>query len=116
MRTARHHLQSGWQWQLEVGYVGAFQYAEVFSGFTSFYLGVKSVISNVVMDVSFTNSWFDIDREGSRRRRSRQRRLRHHRPARRFHRRSGQSSKASRHHRDLAIRNMSAIPLASTSI
>jgi basic membrane protein A len=49
----------------KVGYVGAFQYAEVISGFTSFYLGIKSVISNVVMDVSFTNSWFDIDKEAS---------------------------------------------------
>jgi basic membrane protein A len=48
-----------------IGYVGAFQYAEVISGFTSFYLGVKSVVSNVAMDVSFTNSWFDIDAEGA---------------------------------------------------
>jgi basic membrane protein A len=49
----------------KIGYVGAFQYAEVISGFTSFYLGVKSVMSNVAMDVSFTNSWFDIDAEGA---------------------------------------------------
>jgi basic membrane protein A len=49
----------------KVGYVGAYQYAEVISGFTSFYLGIKSVISNVVMDVQFTNSWFDIDAESN---------------------------------------------------
>lgn len=49
----------------KVGYVGAYQYAEVVSGFTSFYLGIKSVISNVVMDVQFTNSWFDIDAESN---------------------------------------------------
>lgn len=49
----------------KIGYVGAYQYAEVISGFTSFYLGVKSVVSNVAMDVKFTNSWFDIDKEGA---------------------------------------------------
>jgi basic membrane protein A and related proteins len=49
----------------KIGYVGAFSYAEVISGFTSFYLGVKSVVSNVSMEVSFTNSWFDIDKEGA---------------------------------------------------
>lgn len=49
----------------KIGYVGAYSYAEVISGFTSFYLGVKSVVSNVSMDVQFTNSWFDIAAEGS---------------------------------------------------
>lgn len=42
-----------------LGYVGAFTYAEVISGFTSWYLGVKSVVSNVVMKVQFTGSWYD---------------------------------------------------------
>jgi basic membrane protein A len=49
----------------KIGYVGAYQYAEVVSGFTSFFLGVKSVVSNVSMDVKFTNSWFDISLEGA---------------------------------------------------
>ena len=43
----------------KVGYVGAFPYAEVKSGYTSFYLGVKSVCENATMNVKFTNSWYD---------------------------------------------------------
>lgn len=43
-----------------MGYVGAFDYAEVVSGFTSFYLGAKSVCPSVTMKVTYTNSWFDI--------------------------------------------------------
>lgn len=43
----------------KIGYVGAFPYAEVVSGYTSFYLGVKSVVANVTMEVQFTNSWYD---------------------------------------------------------
>ncbi len=42
-----------------IGYVGAYTYAEVISGYTSFYLGVKSVVSNVTMKVKFTGSWYD---------------------------------------------------------
>ena len=42
---------------IKIGYVGAFPYAEVVSGYTAFYLGVKSIVSNVQMDVSYTNSW-----------------------------------------------------------
>jgi len=48
---------------VKIGYVGAFNYAEVVSGYTAFYLGIKSVVSNVVMDVQYTNSWFDWDAE-----------------------------------------------------
>ncbi len=44
---------------VKIGYVGAFTYAEVVSGLTSFYLGVKSQFANVVMDVQFTGSWYD---------------------------------------------------------
>ena len=47
----------------KIGYVGAFPYAEVISGFTSFYLGIKSVVPNVAMSVQYTNSWFDITGE-----------------------------------------------------
>ncbi len=50
---------------VKIGYVGAFNYAEVVSGFTAFYLGVKSVYEKAVMEVIYTNSWFDIDKEGA---------------------------------------------------
>ena len=46
--------------QAKVGYVGAFNYAEVVSGFTSFFLGVRSVCESATMEVIYTNSWFDI--------------------------------------------------------
>ncbi|MCQ2609808.1 MAG: BMP family ABC transporter substrate-binding protein, partial [Lachnospiraceae bacterium] len=45
--------------KIKLGYVGAYPYAEVVSGYTGFYLGVKSVCPDVVMDVQYTNSWFD---------------------------------------------------------
>ena len=45
--------------EAKMGYVGAFTYAEVISGYTSFYLGAKSVCPTVTMDVLFTNSWYD---------------------------------------------------------
>ena len=44
----------------KVGYVGAFTYAEVISGYTSWFLGVRSIIPEATMDVTFTGSWFDI--------------------------------------------------------
>ena len=47
----------------KIGYVGAFPYAEVISGFTSYYLGVKSIVSDVTMDVRYTNSWYDENAE-----------------------------------------------------
>ena len=49
----------------KIGYVGAYPYAEVVSGYTAFYLGVKSVVENVAMEVTYTNSWFDIAAEGT---------------------------------------------------
>ena len=49
----------------KIGYVGAYTYAEVISGYTSFYLGAKSVCPTVTMEVKFTGSWFDIDAEKS---------------------------------------------------
>ncbi len=49
--------------QAKMGYVGAYPYAEVKSGYTSFYLGAKSVCPSATMDVKFTNSWFDIAAE-----------------------------------------------------
>ncbi len=50
---------------VKVGYVGAYPYAEVVSGYTGFYLGIKSVYEKVSMEVSYTNSWFDITAEGT---------------------------------------------------
>ena len=46
-----------------MGYVGAFTYAEVISGYTSFYLGAKSVCPDVIMKVQFTGSWDDEKEE-----------------------------------------------------
>ena len=45
--------------EAKMGYVGAYTYAEVISGYTSFYLGAKSVCPTVTMDVQFTGSWYD---------------------------------------------------------
>ena len=46
-----------------MGYVGAYTYAEVISGYTSFYLGAKSVCPDVLMKVQFTGSWYDEKEE-----------------------------------------------------
>ncbi len=45
--------------EAKMGYVGAFTFAEVISGYTSFYLGAKSVCPSVTMEVQFTGSWYD---------------------------------------------------------
>ncbi|MBR3313815.1 MAG: BMP family ABC transporter substrate-binding protein [Atopobiaceae bacterium] len=51
----------------KMGYVGAYTYAEVVSGYTSFYLGAKSIVPDVTMDVTFTGSWYDetAEKEGA---------------------------------------------------
>ncbi len=49
--------------EAKIGYVGAFTYAEVISGYTSFYLGAKSVCPTVTMEVQFTGSWYDATEE-----------------------------------------------------
>ncbi len=49
--------------QAKIGYVGAFPYAEVKSGYTSFFLGVRSVCASATMEVKYTQSWFDISLE-----------------------------------------------------
>ena len=43
----------------KIGYVGAFTYAEVVSGYTSFFLGARSVCPTATMEVTFTGSWYD---------------------------------------------------------
>ena len=53
---------------VKIGYVGAYPYAEVVSGYTSFFLGVRSVVDeetdhSVVMEVTYTSSWFDESAE-----------------------------------------------------
>ena len=49
--------------QAKMGYVGAFTFAEVISGYTSFYLGAKSVCPSVTIEVQFTGSWYDENAE-----------------------------------------------------
>ena len=44
--------------EAKMGYVGAYTYAEVISGYTSYYLGVKSIVPEVTMEVQFTGSWY----------------------------------------------------------
>lgn len=46
-----------------IGYVGAYPYAEVVSGYTAFFLGIRSIVPTAYMDVQYTNSWFDITAE-----------------------------------------------------
>ena len=51
----------------KMGYVGAFTYAEVISGYTSFFLGARSVCPTATMEVTFTGSWYDetAEKEGA---------------------------------------------------
>ena len=53
--------------EAKIGYVGAFTYAEVISGYTSFFLGARSVCPSVTMEVTFTGSWYDetAEKEGA---------------------------------------------------
>lgn len=48
---------------IKIGYVGAYPYAEVKSGYTSWFLGVRSIVPNIVMKVKFTNEWYSMDKE-----------------------------------------------------
>ena len=45
--------------EAKVGYVAAWPYAEVISGYTSWFLGVRSVVPNATMEVRYTSSWYD---------------------------------------------------------
>ncbi|MGN0964160.1 MAG: BMP family ABC transporter substrate-binding protein [Dysosmobacter sp.] len=42
-----------------IGYVGAYPYAEVVSGYTAFFLGIQSIVPEAHMDVQYTGSWYD---------------------------------------------------------
>ncbi len=46
-----------------IGYVGAYPYAEVVSGYTAFFLGIRSIVPEAHMDVLYTNTWFDMTKE-----------------------------------------------------
>ena len=45
--------------EAKIGYIGAYTYAEVISGYTSFFLGARSVCPTATMEVQFTGSWYD---------------------------------------------------------
>ncbi len=49
--------------QAVIGYVGAYSFAEVISGFTAYFLGARSVCPSVTMKVSFVGSWSDATAE-----------------------------------------------------
>lgn len=53
--------------ETKIGYVGAYTYAEVISGYTSFFLGARSVCPSATMEVTFTGSWYDetAEKEGA---------------------------------------------------
>ena len=53
--------------QAKLGYIGAYTYAEVISGYTSFFLGARSVCPTATMEVTFTGSWYDptLEQEGA---------------------------------------------------
>lgn len=55
--------------EAKMGYIGAYPYAEVKSGYTAFFLGARYVCPDVTMDVVFTNSWYDeaLEKEGANR-------------------------------------------------
>lgn len=46
-----------------IGYVGAYPYAEVVSGYTAFFLGIRSIVPEAHMDVQYTKEWFDLVKE-----------------------------------------------------
>ena len=58
-------LDNGDITEAKIGYVGAYPYAEVISGFTSFFLGVRSVCESATMEVTYTNSWADASLEAA---------------------------------------------------
>lgn len=51
--------------QAKIGYIAAFPYAEVISGYTSFFLGIRSVVPEATMTVKYTNSWSNYHVEKS---------------------------------------------------
>lgn len=68
--------------KIKIGYVGAYPYAEVVSGYTAFFLGLQSIVPDVAMQVQYTNSWFNITAENEAAKALIADRLHHHQPAR----------------------------------
>ena len=60
-------LDNGTVDSAKVGYVGAYTYAEVMSGYTSWFLGLRSIVPEATMEVTFTGSWYDetAEKEGA---------------------------------------------------
>lgn len=96
--------------EAKMGYVGAFTYAEVISGYTSFYLGAKSVCPSVTMDVQFTGSWYDLTAEKDDRRGSHRARLQTHQPTRRLHGRTVRMRTSRRSQRILQRQHVYRMP------
>ncbi len=68
--------------QAVIGYIGAYTYAEVVSGYTSFFLGARSVCPTATMKVQFTGSWYDEAMEKESCKRTYRSGLQAHQPAR----------------------------------
>ena len=60
--VAKNYNEAG---KVLIGYVGAYTYAEVKSGYTSWFLGLRSIVPTATMEVKFTSSWYDYDEEKS---------------------------------------------------
>ncbi|MEG1633241.1 MAG: BMP family ABC transporter substrate-binding protein [Oscillospiraceae bacterium] len=58
-------MDAGTVTEPHIGYVGAYPYAEVVSGYTAFFLGIQSIVPEAFMDVTFTNSWADMTAEAA---------------------------------------------------
>ena len=48
-----------------IGYVGAYSFAEVISGFTAYFLGARSMCPSVTMKVQFVSSWSNATEEAN---------------------------------------------------
>lgn len=59
----RELMDNGTVTDPHVGYVGAYPYAEVVSGYTAFFLGIQSIVPDAYMEVQYTNKWFDLTLE-----------------------------------------------------
>ena len=51
--------------RVRVGYIATYPNAEAISGYSAFYLGMKSVMKNVALEVYYTNTWMDMDAEAT---------------------------------------------------
>lgn len=49
--------------QAKLGYVGAYPYPEVISGYTAFFLGARSIVPTATMTVTYTYTWSSFSEE-----------------------------------------------------